>query len=582
MMKKTILLTLLCFCLQYSSAQVLFTYGKHPVTLAEYTTSFQKNNPDSTNSKSAFNNYLNLYINYRLKVKAAYDLRMDTLPNQIADRRAFEEQIKPIHLLDPTTLDKLVEEAVQHRQEEIELSHIFISFKQPYIENESASINKEEKELAARKINEIQLRLNNGEPFEELATIYSSDPEVKNNKGYLGFIKAFTLPYSFEQVAYTLKDGEISKPITSDAGMHLFKRISSKKVEGPLSIAQILITIPDNANQTTINERELLANSIYKEALKGASFDSLVALYSEDRSSNTNDGILVGMETGDFDPVFEQQIRALKQDGQLSPVFRTAFGFHILKRIAQDTFNVNLNQLTAETKELVLQDNRIELAKQAFIEKSIGKHGLKAEEKNKEEYIANRLIDFSPAYAAQINEFKDGNLLFEIMDKTIWSKASSDLNALKNFYAARKQQYQWKQSVIAFTITTQNKDIASVIQSDLQNNKSIETIRKLYSEVAFIDSTRQEANALLGVGSGNAKAGFISEIISNDADGTFSFSYVFKVNQDPSTMTFEEARVQVINDYQQMLEEKWIQELKKKYPVSINQTVLNKALSALH
>ncbi|MEY4728725.1 MAG: hypothetical protein RLZZ390_1249, partial [Bacteroidota bacterium] len=99
---------------------------------------------------------------------------------------------------------------------------------------------------------------------------------------------------------------------------------------------------------------------------------------------------------------------------------------------------------------------------------------------------------------------------------------------------------------------------------------------------AFIDSTRQEANALLGVGSGNAKAGFISEIISNDADGTFSFSYVLKVNQDPSTMTFEEARVQVINDYQQMLEEKWIQELKKKYPVSINQTVLNKALSALH
>jgi hypothetical protein len=288
------------------------------------------------------------------------------------------------------------------------------------------------------------------------------------------------------------------------------------------------------------------------------------------------------METGDFDPVFEQQIRALKQDGQLSPVFRTAFGFHILKRMAQDTFNVNLNQLTAETKELVLQDNRIELAKQAFIEKSIGKHGLKADEKNKEEYIANRLIDFSPAYVAQINEFKDGNLLFEIMDKTIWSKASSDLNALKNFYAARKQQYQWKQSVIAFTITTQNKDIASVIQSDLQNNKSIETIRKLYSEVAFIDSTRQEANALLGVGSGNAKAGFISEIISNDADGTFSFSYVLKVNQDPSTMTFEEARVQVINDYQQMLEEKWIQELKKKYPVSINQTVLNKALSALH
>jgi peptidyl-prolyl cis-trans isomerase SurA len=100
--------------------------------------------------------------------------------------------------------------------------------------------------------------------------------------------------------------------------------------------------------------------------------------------------------------------------------------------------------------------------------------------------------------------------------------------------------------------------------------------------VAFVDSARQEANALLGVGSANAKAGFLTEVFTNDADGTFSFSYVYKVNQDPSIMTFEEARVQVINDYQQMLEEKWINELKKKYPISINQTVLNKALSALH
>jgi peptidyl-prolyl cis-trans isomerase SurA len=581
-MKKTILLTLFSFFLQYSSAQVLFTYGKHPVTLGEYTASFQKNNPDAINSKSAFKNYLNLYINYRLKVKAAYDLKMDTLSNQIADRRAFEEQIKPIHLLDASTLDKLVEEAVQHRQEEIELSHIFIAFKQPYNENEETTISKEEKELAERKINEIQQRLKNGEPFDEMATLYSNDPEAKNNKGYLGFIKAFTLPYLFEHVAYTLHNGEVSKPIISDAGIHLFKRISSNKIEGRPSIAQILITIPDNANTTTINERELLANSIYKEALMGASFDSLVALYSEDRSSNNDDGILAGMETGDFDPVFEHQIRALKQDGQLSPVFRTAYGFHILKRIEQDTTNIGLSQLIAETKELVLQDDRIELAKRAFIEQSIGKNGLKADEKNKEEYIANRLADFSPAYAAQINEFKDGNLLFEIMDKTVWSKASSDLTALKNFHASKKQQYQWKQSVIAFTITTQNKDIATVIQSDLQSNKSIETIRKLYSEVAFIDSSRQEANALLGVGTGNAKAGFISAIFTNDSDGTYSFSYVTKVNQDPSIMSFEEARLQVVNDYQQMLEEKWINDLKKIYPISINQAVLNKALSALY
>ncbi|MBP7931190.1 MAG: hypothetical protein KAZ11_00995, partial [Chitinophagaceae bacterium] len=72
-MKKTILVTLVCFYLQHTTAQVLFTYGKHPVTLEAFKASFEKNNPDSIHSKSAFQNYLNLFINFKLKVKAAYD-----------------------------------------------------------------------------------------------------------------------------------------------------------------------------------------------------------------------------------------------------------------------------------------------------------------------------------------------------------------------------------------------------------------------------------------------------------------------------------------------------------------------------
>jgi peptidyl-prolyl cis-trans isomerase SurA len=582
MMKKTFLITLVCLFLQNATAQVLFTYGKHPVTLETFKASFEKNNPDSVHIKSAFQNYLNLFINFKLKVKAAYDLRMDTLPNQLADRLAFEEQIKPIHLLDPATLDMLVKEAVEHSIMEIDLSHIFIAYKQPFNENADNNITKEEKELALRKLEEVQKRVKLGEPFEEIALAYSSDPEVKNNKGHLGFIKAFTLPYAFEQIAYALKDGEVSLPVESASGLHLFKRKGSRNVEGNLSVAQILIAIPENAQETEVKERELLANTVYQEAIKGANFDSLVAVFSDDRSTNTRDGIIEGIETGDYDPAFEQQIRRLEKDGQISPVFKTAFGFHILKRISQDTLAINQAALYAEMKELVMQNERTSIAKKAFIEKSIGKEGLTAGEKDKEAYISKRLQDFSPAYAAQINDFKDGNLLFEIMDKKIWSKASNDLSALKSFHASRKEKYQWKNSVIAFSITTQNKDIATAIKSDLDKHKSIETIKKLYSEVAFIDSTRQEATALLGVGQVNAKSGYISEIFANDAEGTFAFIYVLKVNNDPSIMEFEEARIQVINDYQQMLEEKWIDELKKKYPVSINQTVLNKELSALH
>lgn len=581
-MKKIILFFAFFISIKYANTQVIFTYGKHPVSLETLKKSFEKNNPDSAHSKSAFQHYLNLYINFKLKIQAAYDLRMDTLPNQIADRLAFEEQIKPIHFLDATTLEQLVNEAMDHRLNEINLSHIFISYKQPFQSEITTNISKEEIELAERKIDEIQKRISLGESFEELAVAYSNDADVKMNKGNLGYIKAFTLPYAFEKIVFALNDGQISSAIKSEAGIHLFKRNASKKIEGPLSIAQILITVPENAPEIEIKHRESLAQKIYTAATNGENFDSLVALYSEDRSSNNRGGLILNMETGDYDPEFDKQVRSLKSNGQISPLFKTAFGFHILKRNGQDTLNLNLAQLKTETRELVLQDERIGIAKKVFIAKSIGKHGLTADEKDKESFILNQLQNFSQPYAEQISEFKDGNLLFEIMDKKIWSKATGDSEALKAFHAARKQNYQWKNSITVISITTQNKDIAVVIKSDLEKGQSISTIRKLYSEVAFIDSTRQEAGAVLGIGSGNAKNGFISEIIQNESDGTFTFSMVAKVHKDPSVMEFEEARVQVINDYQQVLEENWIKELKKKYPIVINQAVLKKALSTLN
>ena len=292
-------------------------------------------------------------------------------------------------------------------------------------------------------------------------------------------------------------------------------------------------------------------------------------------------GIVANVETGDYDPVFEERMNALKQDGEISPVFKTAYGFHILKRIRKDSLNTNADQWKSDIKELMLQDSRTEIGKEAFIQKSIGKNGLSKDEKNKELFITERLQDFSPEYKNQINEFKDGNLLFDIMDKKIWSKASSDLVAIKSFHAARKQNYQWKNSVTAFTITTQSQAYASVIKEALQQNTSIENLRKQYSEISFIDSSRQEAGSLLGVGIANAKQGFISEIYTNESEGTVSFVYIQKVHPDPTTMSFEEARISVINDYQTKLEEAWIMELKKKYPVTINQAELKKALSAL-
>ena len=168
------------------------------------------------------------------------------------------------------------------------------------------------------------------------------------------------------------------------------------------------------------------------------------------------------------------------------------------------------------------------------------------------------------------------------MDKKVWGKASTDMDGLKKFHAGRSAQYTWKQSVFAVTVTAQNKQAAMSIREAFEKERSIEQIKKMYSEVSFVDSGRYEAGELLGVGAENAKAGFVTPIYTNNSDESASFIIVVNVFKDPSTKTFEEARGTVINDYQQYLEDGWMASLKKKYPVVLNTQTWKNLAAGMH
>ena len=571
-MKKTLLLlaviTASCFD---SKAQVLFTYGGKPVSQQEFMASFNKNNTDTSGRLTALENYRDLYIRFRLRVQAARDLKMDTLPNQKADLKGFEEQIRPLYMLDQQTLDALVASAHERSLQEVAVKHLFIAFNNLKLSNnEDKNYTLPEKELARKKAASIKASLLKGEDFEQLIIVNSDDPEVPRTRGYLGYITAFSLPHAFETAIYSLKDGAVSDPIETASGIHFFQRMHTRAAHGKTTIAQVLIAKPEDATNEEMRERKLLADSIHALATAGVSFDSLVLAFSNDMSSARKGGIIEDIQVGQYDPLFEEQVMRLKKDGEISPVLLTDLGFHIIKRISNQPVEISLANATPALKELILQDDRKSIAAVAFINKSIGKNGLTSNMANKEDYIAKRLEQFNPAYATQIKDFKDGNLLFEIMDKKVWGKASTDLEGLKKFHAGRANQYQWKQSVFAVTITAQNKQTALVIREAFEKDQSVEQIKKMYSEVSFVDSGRYEAGELLGVGAENAKAGFVTPIYTNASDESASFIIVVNVFKDPSNKTFEEARGTVINDYQQYLEDGWIASLKKKYPVVLN------------
>jgi peptidyl-prolyl cis-trans isomerase SurA len=130
------------------------------------------------------------------------------------------------------------------------------------------------------------------------------------------------------------KDGETSNAIKSDYGIHFFKRNSSRNAFGKIRASQILISVPENGTNEEMRKRKLLSDEIHSLLSKGANFDSLALIYSDDASAANNGGVMQDIEVGKFDQIFEINVFRLKKDNEISAVFRTDYGFHIVKRLS--------------------------------------------------------------------------------------------------------------------------------------------------------------------------------------------------------------------------------------------------------
>src|ERR1700761_7969209 len=181
-------------------AQTLFTVDGVAVTKEEFLKAYNKNNNNLKPTDKSYRDYLELYIRYKLKVKAAYDARLDTLPGQRTELQNFRSQVAETYLKDETSLDKLVKEVYERGQKDIRLAHILIVL--PKSASPADTLRAYEKAQAAYSA------LKKGKKFGETAVQYSEDPSAKTNGGDLGDITVFTLPYELETLAYTTPAGQ--------------------------------------------------------------------------------------------------------------------------------------------------------------------------------------------------------------------------------------------------------------------------------------------------------------------------------------------------------------------------------------
>lgn len=558
-------LTLLISCWQLS-AQTLFTYGNHSVSREEFLRAYNRNNSPENTSKLSYSEYLDLYSKFRIKVQSALDAGWDTLADQRAELEAFRYQLSDNYLKQDASVNLLVEEAIARSLKDIHLSHIYIPAPQ--------GVEPADTITAKAKIRSAYEQLNNGEPFEKVAAPFNN-PE-------LGYITAFILPYQFENIAYSTPPGKFSKPFRSSKGFHILKNEGERKAVGQVLVAQILLAYPPDLTDEKQITLKQCADSIYKALLEGADFGAMALQYSDDNLTYKSGGEMAAFGVGQYDPVFEETAFALKEDGDISTPLKTAYGYHILKRlqripVIEDKENKDWQ---AFIREKVLQSDRMKVAHNILVKnirQTIQHNASPADLPNDSaaiEYYRNHLELYNSEFAEQLNEFKQGNLLFGIMQEKVWDAASEDSNGLRNYYNNNPDKYFWENSADALILTMTNKTAADRILPQLENNAfTWREWTRNNENLLLADSARFELNQIPVAGRTNFTEGLITAPVINEQDSSVTFAYIIKLYNTRERKKFADAKGAVINDYQNFLEEKWVRELEKKYPVRIKKRV---------
>lgn len=636
---RNILTVLFLVAVSSVSAQTVFTYGPHSVTKEEFRRAFTKNNPGKV-SEAAIREYLELYIRFKLKVQAAKDLKLDTLPNLQNDIAAFRAQIAEQYMKKPAFSKELVTEAVQRSGTEIEAAHIFIEY------NADSAAAKKQAELAWQQLQQ-------GADFASTARTYSTNAYVKATDGYLGFISVFSLPYELENVVYSLATGSYSRPVAGSKGWHIFKVLSQRKSAGTMTAAHILFAIPPDASQEEKAAIQRKADSVYQLVKNGLSFTEAANIYSHDKLTYMNSGVLPEFHYTDYDPAFSKAAFGLQNDGDISAPVYTSSGWHIIRRISRNTpandlanpevyqkwsdkvnADARINTVIKRQKEEMktasgyqpvsfnaaqlwqLTDSMLAATNYAAIfkanqqkhlfllkDKTVsvadwlkfvkGKYN-KSEnnsvngyaelmqeftESTIEQYYKDRLERMNPEFRYQMQEFREGSLLFEVMERTIWSVAPTDSTGLQQYYNKNKSKYQWQPSVTAIIFNCADTAVAN--QALLLMKQSTANWQDYMDQLggyALADSGRFEFDQLPVKPGTKFTPGMFTPIETNPNDGSSSFCYIIAIHETPDQRSFEEAKGLVINDYQLLLEDKWIGELKKKYPVKVNESVLKELM----
>lgn len=382
---------------------VLFTVEGNPVHVSEFNYIYTKTNGKEADfSKKSLEEYLDLYIKFKLKVQRARELQLDTIPSLKKELEGYRRQLADSYLIDKEVTEKLTREAYERAKQDVEISHILLSLSPDASPQDTLDVYN--KAMGLRQM------IIQGKDFGEVAKEMSDDKSAAKNGGYIGFVNVL-FPngfYKLETAAYTLPLGELSKPVRTNSGYHILKVHSRRPARGELEAAHILI----RAEKHPPEEAKQLIDSIYQQLQNGASFEGLARDFSEDGRTAAKGGYIGFFGINRFQSEFEDAAFALPSDDAYSEPIQTSVGWHIIKRISKRSiqpYAIEKSRLQTQVK----RDDRHEQARVAMIERIKKEAGLK-ENKEVLEAFADTLSDNFLTFKWRAPKQKSDALLFQL------------------------------------------------------------------------------------------------------------------------------------------------------------------------
>lgn len=409
-------LTLLVFLLLGSSSvfsqnDVLLNISGEVVTTEEFNLVYNKNNSSAQAiDPKTKEEYLDMYINFKLKVKEAESLGMDTASGFVKELAGYRRQLAAPYLTDNKVTESLIREAYDRKKEDVNAWHILIA-----CDADAAPKDTFDAWIQCKKIKEGIT--NPAEEFSQKAKEFSKDPSALQNGGDLGYFNVFQMVYPFETAAYTTLKGEISDPVRTRFGYHLLWVKDKRPARGEIRVAHIMVKSAENEVPEEADKKEQKINELYEKLKAGEEFETLANQYSDDKGSAPKGGELPWFGTGRMVKSFEDAAFSLENDGDYSAPIKTRFGWHIIKRLEKKELG-SYEELKTELKTKVEKDGRGNKSKDAFYKRAKEEYAFKSNAKSIAAVAA--LIDrsyFERTWKVGDNFSDKNQMVFSLTDK---------------------------------------------------------------------------------------------------------------------------------------------------------------------